>query len=139
MNKSVENVENDVVQVEIKEIVEYAGHSISANGAVSLTVKASYSELPNSIQMCQLLNNDVTIKAKVPGEKAMMLGMFRVKNINIEDDGENKIKFAGLSQSVEVDNLNRLPLNDSDTKQFKILVEAEVEIEREDDEEGDDW
>lgn len=136
MNKPVES---DVVQVKIKEVVEYAGHSISANGAVNLTVKAGYSELPNSIQMCQLLNNDVTIKAKVPGAKAMMLGMFRVKNINIEDDGESKLKFAGLSQSVEVDNLNRLPLNDSDTKQFQILVEAEVEIEREDDEEGDDW
>lgn len=136
MNKPVES---DVVQVKIKEVVEYAGHSISANGAVNLTVKAGYSELPNSIQMCQLLNNDVTIKAKVPGVKAMMLGMFRVKNINIEDDGESKLKFAGLSQSVEVDNLNRLPLNDSDTKQFQILVEAEVEIEREDDEEGDDW
>lgn len=136
MNKPVES---DVVQVKIKEVVEYAGHSISANGAVNLTVKAGYSELPNSIQMCQLLNNDVTIKAKAPGVKAMMLGMFRVKNINIEDDGESKLKFAGLSQSVEVDNLNRLPLNDSDTKQFQILVEAEVEIEREDDEEGDDW
>lgn len=136
MNKPIEN---DVVQIKIKEVVEYAGHSISANGAVNLTVKAGYSELPNSMKMCQLLNNDVTIKAKVPGAKAMMLGMFRVKNINIEDDGESKLKFAGLSQSVEVDNLNRLPLNDSDTKQFQILVEAEVEIEREDDEEGDDW
>lgn len=139
MNKPVESAEADVVEIKIKEVVEYAGHSISANGAVNLTVKAGYSELPNSIQMCQLLNNDVTIKAKAPGAKAMMLGMFRVKNINIEDDGESKLKFAGLSQSVEVDNLNRLPLNDSDTKQFQILVEAEVEIEREDDEEGDDW
>lgn len=136
MNKPVES---EVVEVKIKEVVEYAGHSVSANGAVNLTLKASYSELPNSIQMCQLLNNDVTIKAKVPGAKAMMLGMFRVKNINIEDDGESKLKFAGLSQSVEVDNLNRLPLSDSDPKQFKIMVEAEVEIEKEDDEEGDDW
>lgn len=126
----------EIREVKVKEVVEYAGHSVSANGAVNLTVKAGYSELANSIQMCQMLNNDVTIRAKLPGAKAMMLGSFRVKAINIEDDGESKLKFNGLSDSIETDNLNKLPLNDSDTKQFQILCMAEVEIEEEDEREG---
>ena len=116
-------------EIKVVEVVEYAGHSISANGAVGFTVKASYSELVNTIKMTQMLNNDVTIKAKAPGIKAMMLGMFRVKNITIDGDGESKVKFAGITDSVEVDNLNKLPLNDSDIKQFKIMVEADVELE----------
>lgn len=136
MNKPV-----TVKEIKVKEVVEYAGHSISANGAVGFTVKASYSELVNTIKMTQMLNNDVSIKAKAPGAKAMKLGIFRVKNITIDDDGESKVKFAGLTDSVEVDNLNKLPLNDSDNKQFQILVEAEVELEDDDDEngEGEDW
>lgn len=134
MNKPTET---DVIEIKIKEVVENAGYSISANGAVNFTVKAKYSELPNTMQMCQLLNNDVFIKAKSPGVKAMALGMFRVKNINIEDDGESKIKFAGLAQSVEVNNLNKLPLNDSDDKLFQIMVLAEVEMEADEEEEGE--
>lgn len=122
--------------VKIKEVVTYGGHSISANGSVNLTLKAQYSELVNTIQAMQLLNNDINIKAKVAGMKAMKLGMFRIKNITIDGDGESTIKFNGLSDYIEVDNLNTLPVKDSDTPLFNILMEAEIEEEdNEDDEE----
>lgn len=127
-------------KIKVKEVVEYAGHSISANGAVNFTVKASYSELVNTIQVCQMLNNDIVIRSKAAGESPMVLGMFRVKNITIDGDGESKIKFTGLSMSVEIDNLNRLPLNDEGVRLFQLMMEAEVEIEcDEENEDGEDW
>lgn len=117
--------------VKVKEVVKYNGHSLSANGSVNFTLKASYSELPNTIQMMQMLNNDVTIKAKLPAGKPMKLGMFRIKQIVIDGDGESTLKFNGLNDYIEMDNLNLLPLNNDDNKEFVIMMEAEIEMEEE--------
>ena len=122
--------------LKIKEVVTYAGHSLKANGAVDFTLKAAYSELPNSIQLMQMLNNDVEIKAKLPGSKAMKLGTFRIKQIVIDGDGESVLKFNGLNDYIEMDNLNLLPLNNDENKEFQILAEAEIEME--DEEDGED-
>ena len=120
------------MEVKVKEVVTYGGHSLKANGAVDFTLKASYSELTNSIKLMQMLNNDVNIKAKVPGGKAMKLGIFRVKQIVVDGDGESVLKFNGLNDHIEMDNLNMLPLNDSETKEFVVLMETEIEEENED-------
>lgn len=115
--------------IKVKEVVKYAGHSLSANGSVNFTLKASYSELTNTIQLMQMLNNDVVIKAKLPGGKPMKLGMFRIKQIVIDGDGESTLKFNGLNDYIEMDNLNVLPLNNDENKEFVIVAEAEIENE----------
>ena len=117
------------MKIKVKEIVSYKGHSISANGAVNFTVKAMYSQLTNTIKLMQLLNNDVTIKAKLPEEKPMKLGSFRLKQITVDGDGESSIKFNGVVDYIEVDNLNLLPLNNSESKEFTVLFESDIEIE----------
>lgn len=121
--------------VKVKEVVKYGGHSLSANGSVNFTLKASYSELTNTIKMMQMLNNDVVIKAKLPAGKPMKLGMFRIKQIVIDGDGESQLKFNGLNDYIEMDNLNLLPLNNDDSKEFVIMMEAEIESEEEEGEE----
>lgn len=115
--------------IKVKEVVTYAGHSLRANGSVNLTVKAMYSELTNSIQMMQMLNNDVDLKARVANGKPMRLGYFRIQEIKVDSDGESAIKFNGISDNIEMDHLNELPLSDADTKQFTILAVAEVDLE----------
>lgn len=117
------------MNVKVKEVVEYKGHSLSANGSVNFTLKAQYSELTKTIQLMQMLNNDVSIKAKVPGGSPMKLGFFRVKQIVIDGDGESIIKFNGLNDYIEMDNLNLLPLNTDENKHFVVLMEAEIEEE----------
>lgn len=117
--------------IKIKMVVEYGGHNCGANGNVNLTVKAMYSELVNTIQVQQMLNNDVVVKAKMPGMKAIKLGMFRIASTTIGGDGQSKIKFNGLNDYIEMDNLNMLPTNKSEDKQFAILMQAEIEDEDE--------
>lgn len=119
------------MKLKIKEVVSYNGHSLSANGSVNLNLKASYSELTSTIKLMQMLNNDVTIKAKIPGGQPMKLGTFRIKQIIVDGDGESKIKFNGLNDFIEMDNLNLLPLNTEDTKEFMVLMETEIEEEGE--------
>lgn len=121
-------------QIRVREVVKYGGHSLSANGSVSLTLKADYSELVNTIQVQQMLNNDVSIKAKLPGSKPMRLGMFRVKSTTIDGDGESTLKFNGLNDYIEMDNLNLLPTKGSGDEMFVVMMEANVE--EEDDEDG---
>ena len=127
-----------MMNIKVKEVVKYGGHSLSANGSVNFTLKASYSELSNTIQLMQLLNNDVGIKAKVPGGSPMKLGFFRVKQIVIDGDGESTIKFNGLNDYIEMDNLNTLPLNSDENKEFVVMMEAEIEIESEEEEDGEE-
>lgn len=118
-----------MMNVKVKEVVKYGGHSLSANGSVNFTLKAQYSELPNTIKLMQMLNNDVNIKAKVPGGKPMKLGFFRVKQIVIDGDGESTIKFNGLNDYIEMDNLNLLPLNTDENKEFVVLMEADIDTD----------
>lgn len=123
--------------IKVREVVKYGGHSLSANGSVNFTLKASYSELTNSIQAMQMLNNDVIIKAKLPAGKPMKLGMFRIKQIIVDGDGESTLKFNGLNDYIEMDNLNLLPLNNDENKEFVIMMEAEIEAEQEEGEDED--
>lgn len=127
------------MKVKVKEVVKYGGHSLSANGSVNFTLKAQYSELANTIQLMQMLNNDVSIKAKIPNGSPMKLGFFRVKQIVIDGDGESTIKFNGLNDYIEMDNLNLLPLNSDENKEFVVLMEADIETdEMEDIESGEE-
>ncbi len=116
--------------VKVKQVVKYDGHSLSSNGSVNFKLRASYSELVNSIKLMQMLNNDVTIKAKIPGSKVMKLGIFRIKQIVFDGDGESKITFNGLNDFIEMDNLNLLPLkNSEETNEFQVLYESNIEDE----------
>lgn len=119
------------MNIKVRQVVKYSGHSLSASGSVGLSLKASYSELPSSIQLMQMLNNDVVIKAKLPGEKPIKLGYMKIKQIIVDGDGESVIKFNGINDNIEMDNLNILPMNGSDNKEFVALFEAEIEEESE--------
>lgn len=122
------------MNVKVKEVVKYNGHSLSVNGSVNLSFKAMYGELTNTIKIMRMLNNDIIIAAKV-GKKKLKLGMFRIKDIRIAGDGESIIKLNGLNDYVEMDNLNELPLRDSDLQEFPILMSAEIEKEEVEDNE----
>lgn len=118
------------MNVKVKQLVEYNGHGLRANGCVDLNLKSKYSNLTNTIQLMQLLNNDITITAKV-SKKVINLGIFKIKSITIDGDGESKIKFTGMSDYIEMDSLNNLPLSSEDASEFYVKYEADVEVEGE--------
>lgn len=113
--------------VTVKEVVNYKGHSIKENGIIDLTFSAMYDEITNSIKCLQMLNNDVTILAKLPDEKAFKLGTFRINSVNFDNDGESKIKFRSVDNAVELDNLSRIITNEK----FNIKMDAQIEEEDE--------
>ena len=127
-----------MTEIKVKQLVTYGGHSMGASASVNLTLKSKYSELPKSIQQLQMLNNDVSIKAKLPGRKPMKLGVFRINKIVVDGEGESVLKFNGLSDYIEMDNLNLLPLSTEENKEFAVMMEAEVEIEGEVEEDVED-
>lgn len=115
------------MKLKVMEVMKYGGHSLSANGMVSVTFSAMYSELAKSLQLMQLLNEDVTVAAKLPSEKPMPLGTFRVHQLIVDDDGESKVKLRGMSEFVETDSLNSLPLRNSDVPEFQVMFKADIE------------
>lgn len=115
-------------KIEVKEVVNYKGHSIRANGSVDLSFSAMYDEAINTISCLQMLNNDVKIIAKLPNEKPVNLGMFRIKNVIFDGDGESTLKFNSIDINVELENLSKIITNEK----FQIKMIAEVEEENED-------
>ena len=111
------------MKVEVKEVVNYKGHSVRANGSVDLSFAAMYDQITKSMQCLQMLNNDVIITAKIPDEKPIKLGMFRIKNVSFDDDGESTIKFNSVDLNVELDNLSRIITSEK----FQIKMAAEIE------------
>lgn len=119
------------MKIEVMSNVGYKGHSLNDKGSVDFTLVFSYIDLVNTIKMTQMLNNDVVIVAKLSTlPKALKLGMFRIKSISINGDGEATVKFNSLNDFVEVDNLNAIVTKDI----FKAKFTADVEREEEDDE-----
>ena len=112
-------------KVKIKEVVTYNGHKVKSNGKLDLLFKAKYDELINSMQVLQLLNNDVKIKAKVSGSSAVDLGMFRVSKVTINGDGESILVFSTLTDYAELANINTLV----GTDMCQVLMEADIEEE----------
>lgn len=108
-------------KISIKEFVSYNGHNVKSNTTVSLNFKAMYSELTKTIQVLQLLNNDVKITA---ADKP--LGTFRVKNVSVSDDGESTLKFESMADAVEMDNLNSLINVENEVA---IVMESLVDLE----------
>lgn len=117
-----------MVEAKVKVVASYAGHSLRQNGNVDFTLKCKYSELTNYIQLIQMLNNDVNITVKMPSEKPLKLGMFRIKEIKIDGDGEGVIKFNSLNDFVEVNNLNKIVTKEL----FQVMFKSEIEEESED-------
>lgn len=111
--------------VEVKIVGKYNGHSVKANQSVDISFKAGYDQLANAVQLLQMLNNDVTIKAKVPDVKPFSLGSFRVQAVNISHDGESAIKFNSMADFTEVDNFSKL----IGSEMVVLKVSADIEIE----------
>lgn len=117
-----------MTKIDVKEVVNYKGHSVRANGSVDISFSAMYDEITNSIKCLQMLNNDVTIIAKLPNEKPIKLGVFRIKSILFDNDGESILKFNSIDTSVELDNLGKIITNEK----FQMKMTAEIEEEEND-------
>ena len=126
-------------EISIRQVVTYHSHNRRNNGAVTLNLNSEYGELVHTIELQQLLSLDIRITAKVVGQREFGLGMFRLKKSTILDDGESKLQFEGLSDFVEVDNLNNLPLKSDDAPQFVVVYNAVAESEEDEETEEENW
>jgi|GEM_PF-2296616 len=126
------------MKVKVNAMCSYGGHSIKNNGSVDLKLKSAYSELPNYIKLIQLLNNDVTINVKTLDGK-FGLGVFRVKGILVDHDGEGLLKFNSLNDFVETDNLNRLLMSGATATEFNVTFGADVELEDSTEDSEEEW
>lgn len=116
-------------QIRIKMMASYKGHNISANGGVSLTLSCRYSELKHSINVIQLMSNNIEVRVKIHGERPKSLGSFMLKQFIVDGDGESKIKLSGLTDYIEIENLNSLPLANEEINEFQVMLVANIELE----------
>lgn len=106
-------------------VAQYKRHSLNENGSVSLNLKFKYDQLVNVIQLMQMFSNDVQVTVKIPGVSVYKLGMFRIKSITVDGDGESVVKLNGLNDYVEVNHLNDIVTKDLFQVRFVTTVEEE--------------
>ena len=125
--------------VEVDVVCTFAGQSMNANGTTSVSFGARYDELVNVMQLCQLMSNDVTIVATVPGSDPVNLATyFRLQEIKISGDGSSVMKFKGSTSFADNDMISGLPNKQSDVQQFRVKFKAIIELEDEP-VDTDDW
>ena len=115
-------------KIDFKVVAKYNGHQVKPSGAVDLNLVCEYGEMRNTIQLLQLLSNDIKLSVKKPSEKPFKLGTFRLQALNYDHDGQAKIRFNSMTDFVEVDELNRL-IPDEEEDRFVVRFAAEVELE----------
>lgn len=124
-----------MVEVNVLFLANKASFMCKQNGAVDLNIRCDYSELGNYIKLLQMLNNDINIKAKLPNEsKGLKLGMFRLKQLSVQSDGEGKISFSSTNDYIESLSLNKLIGEEF----FKVMCSSEIEVENEDEDSEND-
>jgi len=111
-------------EIKFKVVGQYNGHSIKNNNTVDLSFKFWYDELVNSIKLIQLLNENITIAAKIGDGKPFVLGMFMIKDIKIGSDGQMVAKFNSHVDYVEIDNFKYLIVD-----LLAVMFKATVTIE----------
>ena len=125
--------------VEVDVVCTFAGQSMNANGTTSVSFGARYDELVNVMQLCQLMSNDVTIIATVPGsDPANLATYFRLQEIKVSGDGSSVMKFKGSTSFADNDMISSLPNKQSDIQQFRVKFKAIIELEDEP-VDTDDW
>lgn len=115
--------------LKIKIKMNYGGHSVNNSGIVNLNLSCSYEELTNVIQLFQLINTDVTLLIKQEG-KTNKLGVFTIKNISVNNNGESKIKLSSLVDAVNLSYISDI----IDKELVKVCFASEIEVEEEENE-----
>ena len=119
------------MKAKVKGMYAYRGHNVAANGSVNLTLSGKYSQLTSSVQLLQMLNNDVIIQIKMGAEEPFKIGSFRIKNVAFDGDGESILKFNSLNDFVDIDKMNDLITKD----EFAVMFTANIEEEDDESEE----
>lgn len=120
-------------EIKTKMVVQYNGHNVRKGGDLDLNFKTDYSEIVNTLSLMRMLNQNINIKIKIGHNKPETLGTFSLKNVNIDRDGESKIKFN--SEMVHIDTNKLLDLLTPDTL---IIMQATAVVDIEDEPQTDD-
>lgn len=110
---------------------EYKGHRISAKGVVGFDLKSDFSDLHKVIQLTQLLGNDILVRIRSEGQKPFTVGNFKIKQLQVSSDGTSTIKMIGLSDFVNLNELNKIPFMAEDEIPLEALFKSQIETEGE--------
>lgn len=121
-------------KVKVSAVAAYNGHSIKTNKNVEISFKFNYDELQRYVQLIQFLNEDVSICIKIGNSPALNIGMFRIKDMKIDNDGEGVVKFNSMVDFVNAGNINELV----GSELLKVLFTSEIDIEENNESENEE-
>lgn len=110
--------------IKVKAVAKYNGHNIKSSKSIDLNLLFDYDELPQYIQLVQLLNENVEIITKVGDNAPQKIGTFMLNQIAIDHDGQGKIRFNSLLDAVNADEINNL-VGETFNAMFKASIEDE--------------
>lgn len=106
---------------------KYLNHSVKGqNKVIDIVFKMPYSELTQYVQTLQLLNENITVAGKIGADKKpVSLGTFMLNNLNIDRDGEGKIKFNSQLDYINAEAVNALASRNDEP--LIMMLKADIE------------
>ena len=117
------------MEIKLKMVGYYNGHAIKTNKIIDLSFKFKYDEeIVNVIKLLQLINENIEVGIKANGN-IIRLGLFQIKNISFDKNGECNLKLFSQIDYVENLNINYIVDDGPITVLFKSkITESEDEI-----------
>lgn len=130
--------------IETQFVATYKRHSFTDKGTVDLELKAAAGELPQQVNNIQMINANIKIDVRLPGENEYTyIGVYTIKALNISGDGTSVLKLFSSCEDVVTKVLDELPFLESGTElRFNLKAEVEYddsEVVETEENPNDDW
>lgn len=116
-------------QIKILMVANYKAHSTNRAGAVKLSFTAQYDQIIKTVNLLQLLKENVDVYVRHPKveEKTdtVKVGTFLIDGISIDKNGISTIKLMSVMDSVDTDAMRDIVTLDNLKVKFDGMVEVE--------------
>lgn len=89
----------------LKVACTYNGYSVARSGVTTVRFKAPYGEIASYVQLLQMIGLDTKFYVKNDESKFNRVGVVRLKNLNINKEGDAVIVVYGESLDLDITSL----------------------------------
>lgn len=121
-------------KVIIKAVGIFNGTNIKKNKSIDINFKFSHDERISMMKAVAFISQNVQIYSKKESDKSKYLGEFRFQNLNMDRDGETKLKFNSEMESVNMEAISEMIEDGAELLKLKMQAVIELEDGEEEDE-----
>lgn len=118
-------------ELTITAVCQFKNMGIKKDKSIDVSFIFPYDERANIIKAVLMVAQDVRVLAKLPHQKPLDLGYYKIYNLSMDRDGQTTLKLNTLLEYAKVDNVNEIVANEDTLLQLRLSASVIVEDEEE--------